>query len=73
MEGFSLIGRMFIVIGIIIILMGCILIFASKFSWIGRLPGDITIKKGHFIFAFPIVTCIIISIIVTLILYLLRR
>lgn len=73
MDGFPYIGRMLVIIGIIIILFGFILIFAGKIPLMGRLPGDIAIKKGNVIFYFPLVTCIIISLIVTLILYLLRR
>jgi hypothetical protein len=41
--------------------------------WLGRLPGDIRIERGNFAFYFPIVTCIIISVVLTLILSLFRR
>jgi hypothetical protein len=41
--------------------------------YVGRLPGDIVVRKPGFTFAFPIVTCIVISIILTLILWLFRR
>jgi phosphatidylglycerophosphate synthase len=73
MEGLPYIGRMLVILGIIIILLGFILIVAGNIPWMGRWRGAITIKKDNFIFAFPIVTCIIISLIVTVILYLLRR
>jgi hypothetical protein len=53
--------------------MGLIFIFGSKVPGLGRLPGDIFIKKENVTFFFPIVTCILISIIVTLILSLFRR
>jgi len=51
------------------------LAFWSGFGarWLGRLPGDIRIERGNFAFYFPIVTCIIISIVVSLILSFFRR
>jgi Protein of unknown function (DUF2905) len=67
------IGKLLLILGIILSIMGLIFIFGSKVPGLGRLPGDIFIKKGNIIFFFPIVTCIIISIIVTLILSLFRR
>jgi hypothetical protein len=66
-------GKLLLILGIILSIMGLIFIFGSKVSGLGRLPGDIFIKKGNLTFFFPIVTCILISIIVTLILSLFRR
>jgi len=48
------IGKVLIVIGIIIIIMGLLMIAADKFSFIGKLPGDIVIKKSNFVFYFPL-------------------
>lgn len=73
MDGLPYIGKMLIVMGFIIILLGILFIFADKIPLIGKLPGDITIKKGNVTFYVPIVTCLIISFILTLILYLSRR
>jgi hypothetical protein len=67
------IGKLLLILGIILSIMGLIFIFGSKVPGLGRLPGDIFIKKGNITFFFPIVTCILISIIVTLILSLFRR
>jgi len=67
------IGKLLLILGIILSIMGLIFIFGSKVPGLGRLPGDIFIKKGDITFFFPIVTCILISIIVTLILFLFRR
>jgi hypothetical protein len=67
------IGKLLLILGIILSIMGLIFIFGSKVPGLGRLPGDIFIKKGTITFFFPIVTCILISIIVTLILSLFRR
>ena len=66
-------GKMLIVMGIIIMLIGIIMTVGPKIPWIGRLPGDIIIKKEQFSFYFPLTTCIIISIILTLLFYLLRK
>lgn len=67
------IGKLLLILGIILSIMGLIFIFGSKVPGLGRLPGDIFIKKENVTFFFPIVTCILISIIVTLILSLFRR
>jgi multisubunit Na+/H+ antiporter MnhG subunit len=63
---------MIIVLGIAIVIFGVILYFGGKLG-IGRLPGDIYVKKGNFTFYFPVVTCIIASIIMTIIFSLIRR
>jgi hypothetical protein len=67
------IGKLLLILGIILSIMGLIFIFGSKVPGLWRLPGDIFIKKENVTFFFPIVTCILISIIVTLILSLFRR
>ena len=67
------IGKLLLILGIILSIMGLIFIFGSKVPGLGRLPGDIFIKKENVTFFFPIVTCILISIIVTLILVLFRK
>ena len=66
-------GKLFLILGIILSIMGLIFIFGSKVPGLGRLPGDILIKKENVTFYFPIVTCILISIIVTLVFSLFRR
>lgn len=60
------IGRLIISLGIILIVVGIVITFGSKIG-IGRLPGDIFIKKGNVTFYFPILTSIIISILLTVI------
>jgi thiosulfate reductase cytochrome b subunit len=66
-------GKLFIVFGLILVLVGLLISFGAKLPWIGRLPGDIYIKKEHFSFFFPITTSIIISIILTLVIYFFRK
>ncbi|MGD0658227.1 MAG: DUF2905 domain-containing protein [Syntrophorhabdales bacterium] len=66
-------GRMLIVLGIIIVAVGLVLLLAPKIPHIGRLPGDIYVKKDSFTFYFPLTTCIIISLILTLVFWIFRR
>jgi len=73
MFGFGALGKMLILLGVFIILIGLLVLIGEKIPWIGRLPGDIIIRKKNFTFYFPIVTSIIISIILTLLFTLLRK
>ncbi|MBE9535781.1 MAG: DUF2905 domain-containing protein [Proteobacteria bacterium] len=74
MEG---LGKALIILGVIIILAGIVILLAPRVpfvgEYLGKLPGDIHIKKEGFSFYFPITSCIIISLVISLILYLLRR
>jgi len=67
------IGRLLIVMGLILVAVGVIISFAPRIPWLGRLPGDIYIKKDHFSFFFPLTTCILLSALVSFILWLLKR
>jgi hypothetical protein len=73
MVGFGPLGKMLILLGVFIILIGFLLLIGEKIPWIGRLPGDIIIRKKNFTFYFPIVTSILISIILTLLFTLFRK
>ncbi len=73
MTGLGPLGKMLILLGVFIILIGFLLLIGEKIPWIGRLPGDIIIKKKNFTFYFPIVTSILISIILTLLFALFRK
>ncbi len=66
------IGKFLIFIGAILILLGLFLSISSKLPF-GRLPGDIIIKKDHFTFYFPLATSILLSIILTVIMYFLNK
>ncbi len=69
------IGRVLLVFGIILVVVGLLMILlpADKLSVLGRLPGDIVVKKKNFTVHFPIVTMILLSIVLTLILNLISR
>ena len=73
MAGFGDLGKVLIICGVVIAGIGVLLLVGDKIPWIGRLPGDIMIKREKFTFYFPIVTCIIISIILTLLFSLFRK
>ncbi|GGI75471.1 DUF2905 domain-containing protein [Legionella impletisoli] len=64
--------KILIVIGILLVLMGLTWPFIKKLG-LGRLPGDIVIRKGQFTFYLPITTCIILSILITIIIWLMNR
>ncbi len=70
MPGF---GKSLIVFGLIIAALGVVLTFAGKIPWLGRLPGDIYVKRDNFTFYFPLATSILVSVILSLILWLLRK
>jgi hypothetical protein len=60
------IGKMLVILGFVLVLVGLSFMFADKIPYIGRLPGDIYVRKERFSFYFPIATSIIISIILTI-------
>jgi len=68
-------GRFFIILGAVLIVVGIALTFTNFFSWLrlGRLPGDIIVKRGNFSFYFPVVTCLLLSLFLTLIFFLARK
>ena len=66
-------GRMLILLGAVLITTGLVILAIQKLAFSGKLPGDILIKKEHFTFYFPLATGIIISILISLILYLIGK
>ena len=67
-------GKYIIAAGVLIVIAGIVIyFFHDRLHWIGRLPGDIRIKKENFRFYFPITTMILFSIILSLLLWLLRK
>lgn len=73
MEPWQSLGRILLLFGVLLIAAGGLLLLAGKLPGVGRLPGDILVRKGNFTFYFPLVTCIILSIVLTLLLNLLFR
>ena len=70
---FQQIGKLLIFAGIFIVVLGVLFLFGDKIPLIGKLPGDIYIKKKNFTLYFPIVTSILISLLISLIIYLFRK
>lgn len=66
-------GKLLIISGIVLAGLGLIFVFGQRIAWLGRLPGDIVIKKNHFTFYFPVATSVIISIILSLMFYLFSK
>ncbi|MDI6603558.1 DUF2905 domain-containing protein [Aceticella autotrophica] len=69
---FNGIGKTLIYVGILLIIIGAFLMVCGKLG-LGRLPGDIVYKKGNFTFYFPLMTSILISLILTIIFWLLKK
>ncbi|HON72362.1 MAG TPA: DUF2905 domain-containing protein [bacterium] len=64
----NMLGKILIFFGIVFISLGIFLIFFQRIPYLGKLPGDIIIRRGNTVIYFPIVTCILLSIIFSLIL-----
>ncbi|HEY8446459.1 MAG TPA: DUF2905 domain-containing protein [Thermomicrobiales bacterium] len=76
MSDFSALGRFFIVVGALILLVGVILAFGNRIpliGWLGKLPGDIIFRRGNTTIYIPIVSSILLSLLLTLIFNLIFR
>jgi len=68
------VGKLVLIIGVVLMAAGALLWrFPGLFGWFGKLPGDISVQKGSFSFYFPVVTCIVLSLILTLVSWFFRR
>jgi len=67
------VGRALMVAGGVLLVMGLLLTLGGRVPGVGRLPGDVVYRKGHFTFYFPVVTCILLSVVLTLLLGIFRR
>ncbi len=61
-------GKLLIVLGVVLIVVGAVFLFADRIPWLGKLPGDIIFKRGRTTVYIPIVTMLIVSVLLTLIL-----
>ena len=66
-------GKWLIILGLLIAACGVVITLAGKLPWLGKLPGDIYVKRENFSFYFPLATCILVSAIISFILWLLRK
>ena len=66
-------GKSLVVLGLCLVIVGLILWLGWGRSWLGRLPGDKHYAKGNYSFHFPLVTCLVLSAILSLLLWLFRK
>ncbi|OHB48044.1 MAG: hypothetical protein A2106_04995 [Planctomycetes bacterium GWF2_40_8] len=62
-------GKIFIFIGFLLVIIGFVFILGNKIPFIGKFPGDIAVVRKNYSFYFPVTTCIIISIVLSFILW----
>ncbi|MCX6339457.1 MAG: DUF2905 domain-containing protein [Candidatus Aureabacteria bacterium] len=73
MDDLRLIGRYLIMAGVLLCIMGGLFLLSEKVTWLGHLPGDIHVERKNFRFYFPLGTCIALSVILSILLWLIRR
>lgn len=66
-------GKILLRFGLVVAGVGLLLLLTDKVGWIGKLPGDFTFRRGNTTFHFPLATCLLISILLSLLLWLLRK
>jgi len=72
-SAFSGVGKLLVLAGVFLILLGLLFIFWERIPYLGKLPGDFVIQRGGFRVFIPIVTCIIISVILTIVVNIVLR
>jgi uncharacterized membrane-anchored protein YitT (DUF2179 family) len=66
-------GKLLIIVGGLIVAIGVFLTIGPRIPFLGRLPGDIAVDRGNVHFSFPIVTCLLLSVVLTIVLNLFFR
>lgn len=66
-------GKLLIVSGVVLVLAGIVVSVADRVPWLGKLPGDILVRRDNFTFYFPLASCLLVSAVLSLILFLFRR
>ena len=66
-------ARMIMLLGLLLFVLGAAMALIGKIPWIGRLPGDIAIERENFKFYFPLGTCLVLSAVLSVLVWLLRR
>ncbi len=62
-------GKLLMIIGAALLVIGSLLYFTQTHSWLGKLPGDISFRKGNFSFHFPLMTSLLLSVLLSLVFY----
>ena len=66
-------GKLLIILGLTLAILGLVLTFSGKIPFLGKLPGDLRIERENFSFYFPLGTCLLLSLLLSLLLWLFRR
>lgn len=66
-------GRILIFAGLVLLILGSLLYFSKALTWFGKLPGDFYFRKGNFSFYFPLMTSVLLSLVLTLLMYLFNK
>jgi len=67
------VGKALLALGLLIALAGVVLMLVGRVPWLGRLPGDIHFQRGNFSFYFPLATSLLLSVVLTVLLYIIGR
>jgi hypothetical protein len=67
------VGKLLLVFGLVIAAVGAVLMLIGRVPWIGRLPGDIYIERDNWTFYFPLATSLLLSVVLTLVFWLVGR
>jgi hypothetical protein len=73
MTDFQPMGRMLVLIGAVCLIGGVLVLLAPKVPWLGRLPGDLAIERPGFRFYFPLTTCVVASLVISMVLWLVGK
>ena len=71
--GMQGIGWALVVLGVVLVVVGLVIVAGPRIPILGHLPGDIVIQRGNFSFYFPLVTCIIVSVVLSVVFWLFNR
>jgi hypothetical protein len=66
-------GKLLVVFGVLIVVAGLVLMLVGRVPFLGRLPGDIHVQRGNWTFYFPLATSLVLSVILSLVLYFIGR
>ncbi len=73
MFGWDSLGKFLVLTGILLVILGGLLLLVGRVPFLGRLPGDIVIERENFRFYFPLATCVLLSAMLTLLMWLVGR
>lgn len=69
----SSLGKTLVIFGLALVFIGALFMLGGRLPWFGRLPGDIMVQRRNFTFYFPLTTSILISVVISLVMFILRR